>query len=151
MPLVRSTEYEPPGASRNIESPEYEHPRMSWQGFFWKGNMGGPQIQSNPESGINTTCTEWCSQITLRYGWNLFSKKRTNSTLHNPFCRSFFSAYVFLGPWLYNTCFSKTTHFLRVGSWFFFSLLAPPRWKDFIHVFFSIFQFLMYCKHVGSV
>ena len=39
---------------------------------------------------------------------------------------------------------SKTIHFLVVGSCFFFSLLAPPRWKDFIHVFFSIFQFLMH-------
>ena len=139
MSLVRSTEYEPPGASRNIESPEYEHPRMSLQGSFGMETWGAPKFTAIPSQASTPHVQNGALRLHSAMG-GIYFPKRTNSTLHNPFCTNFFSAYVFLGPWLYNTCFFKNKSFFEGGFMILFFPLGSASVKGFfLHVFFSKF------------
>ena len=109
---------------------------------FLEGKHGGhPNLEQSRVRHQHHMYRMVLSGYTPLWGESIL-QKRTNSTLHNPFCTSCFSAYVFLGPWLYNTFFFKNNSFFEGGFMILISLLALPRWKDFIHVFFSIFQFL---------
>ena len=154
MSLVRSTEYEPPGASRNIESSEYEHPRMSLQGSFGMETWGAPKFTAIPSQASTPHVQNGALRVHSAMGGIDFPKKEQTQPCTTHSVQVSFLRMFSWGPDSITHVFQKQLIF---WGWvhdyiiIFFSLLAPPRWKDFIHVFFSIFQFLMYCKHVGSV
>ena len=147
--FMSSTEFGTPRKNQE-KSPVQSMSTQEWvcKSWFGREERGALKFRAVP----NQASTPHVQNGALRL------HSGTNSTLHDPFCTGFFSANVFLGPWIYNLFFFKNNAlFLRLCSWFYFSLPAWPRWKDFFmfsfpcFLSFSVFDINMFVPCKSSV
>ena len=152
MPLVRSTEYEMPGASRNIESPENEHPRMSLQGFFLEGKHGGPpNLEQSRVRHQHHMYRMVLSGDTPLWGESIFQKKNKLNLAQPILYKVLFWSLLHMfswGPDSIKLVSSKTNSFFEGGFMILFFPLGSALVERFcacVLFHFSIFDVLQTC------